>query len=195
MKKMIAAIGLIAFFQLVPACAEPRHYRLDPAESQVTFTGNSGLHRFSGTTSDLTGEMQADPRSGTLLDMPLVRVPVGSLKTGNEARDHAVQYTLKAKKHPSIMFRLTKAVSLDTGSPEVMRYRLTGELIIGGAARSAEIEAGARFEADNIRVEGATTLTLDGFGLKPPPLARVLGVRNEVPVRFETLWKPEEGRG
>lgn len=194
MQRLLAVMALFAAFQTA-AGAEPRHYRLDPAESRITFTGNSSLHRFSGTSSDLTGEMRVDPQAGTLLDTPLVRVPADSLKTGIEARDHAVQYTVKAERYPSITFQVTKAVPLDTGPPDVLKYRLMGELTIGGAARDVEIEAGVRIEADRIRVEGATILTLDGFGLKPPPLARMLGVRNEVPVRFETLWKPEEGRG
>jgi polyisoprenoid-binding protein YceI len=171
------------------AWAAPATYALDPESSRLEFSGSTPLHGFTGATRELSARLVADTAADRIGESTPVRVPVAGLRTGNATRDHAVQHTLKAERHPDIVFTL-ESVS-PSGSKEGARgaYRVKGTLEVGGRAVPVEFDAEAVFGDGEFTVSGSVPLTLPMFGLEPPGLARLMGLRDEVTVRFETHWK------
>jgi hypothetical protein len=62
-------------------------------------------------------------------------------------------------------------------------------------AKPLEMDVRARLEGDRLRVEGQADLTMSGFGLKPPPLARFMGLKDAVHVDWQALWAAEAAHG
>lgn len=178
-----------------PLWAAPRHFTLVEPASRVAFAGQSRLHGFEASTTGMSGSLEADWETGLLLGEAVVRIPVESFKSGNDARDHAVQFTLRAAKNPEVEFTVKTAVKTGESTDGWHLYRLAGDLRVGGVSKPLEMDARARRDGDTLRVEGETVLTMSGFGLKPPPLARFMGLKDPVRVKWQSLWTPEASDG
>jgi polyisoprenoid-binding protein YceI len=187
----LAAILLIPS----PVWAAPRHFTLVEPDSRLSFAGQSPLHGFEASTTGMSGSVEADWDADRLLGDGFVRIPVDSLKSGNQARDHAVQFTLRAAKNPQAEYFLKTAVKTGEEAGGWRRYRLSGEIRLGGVAKPLEMDVRARLEGDRLRVEGQADLTMSGFGLKPPPLARFMGLKDAVHVDWQALWAAEAAHG
>lgn len=181
---VLAAVLLYALI----ARAEAAVYELRPQRSKLSFKGDSPLHGFVGTTSALkAGPLTLDPVSGTLSEPVEVSAPVSSLATGNDARDHAVQYTLKEKRHPRLVMTAL-SLSRTQGDAASGSYRIQGELEVAGVRRPVLAECKAVSEGGILRVSGRLRLSLSMFDLRTPPLARLMRLRDPVEVEFDTEW-------
>lgn len=183
-----AAPPILLLLCVLLSSAEASVYRLCPERSKLTFKGDSPLHGFVGTTSALeAGQLGVDLSSGTLLEPVEISVPVLSLATGNGARDHAVQYTLKEKTHPRLVLTAV-SVSRTEGTTQSGSYRLEGVLTVAGVRRPVVAACRAVGEAGVLHVSGRLLLSLSMFDLQAPPLARMMRLRDSVEVEFDTVW-------
>lgn len=193
-RKLFITWIFLIFSAAGPAAAEPLKFSLDKNRSTLTFDGTSPLHGFSGTTHELEGEIVVDVAENKFVKSTGIRVPIHSLKTGNEARDHAVQYTLGAAKNPDVFFEILSVTSTSSAPPGAGRstYRVAGGLRVGDVTRPVEFNATAAMGKEAMEAEAEVPLTLGMFDLKPPRIARLLGLKNEVLVRFKTRWSAVE---
>lgn len=174
---------------LCPASAQavPQRYRLEDASTQIRLRGRTPLHDFEGVVSGASGRLQADPDAPASAGPASVRIPVSEIRTGNDARDHALQYTLAAARQPDILYEVESASASAGG-----RYRLKGTLSIGGASRPLELDVASTSDGSGgFSVEGRVDLKLSDYRLQPPALARFMGLRDEVSVTFRSSWRPE----
>lgn len=197
MRKLTLIYGLVLAAVLLYALiarAEAAAYELRPERSKLTFKGDSPLHGFTGTTSMIrAGELTVDPEAGTLSAPVEITVPVLSLATGNEARDHAVQYTLRDKDHPLLALRAV-AIRRTEGGPDSGTYRLEGDVTVAGISRAFTADCRVVRGDGGVRVSGRLPLSLSMFELQPPPLARLMRLRDPVDVEFDTWWAETEAR-
>lgn len=170
--------------QAASALAAPASFRLDPSKSIVTFHGASLVHPFSGTTKSLSGELRADPEKNELLSATDVICLVETLKTGHGARDRAVYHTLKSERWKEIRFSAASVTPEENG-----KYRIAGFLSIAGIAKKIEFDAESRVGSEELRVSGRLSVSMNDFHLKPPGLARILGLKDEVWVEFDSVWR------
>lgn len=196
MRKITLLYGIVLALVLlyaVLARAEAAVYELKPAATRVSVKGSSPLHGFTGNSSALTGgPIELDETAGTLKAPAELRLPVLSIGTGNEARDHALQYTLRSGHRPEVVYTALSLERLD-GDERSGHYRLSGRMDVGGASRDVVTECEAVREPAGLRVRGRLDLSLSMFGLRPPGLAGLMRLRDEVEVTYETLWtqRPE----
>jgi polyisoprenoid-binding protein YceI len=185
MKLKIAFLFLgLSLLIPVSVSAETAVYTLDVKTSHLTFYGDTPLHKFEGTTNSLSGDLRVDIETRVVEPGAEIRVPVESFHTGNQARDHAVAFTLNAKKQSQAVFRV-KAV---TAGKVEGRFRVKGSLRLACIEKEVEFDAAGTAEADAIEINAEFPLSIKMFELKPPPLARMIGVRDRVSVKFHTRW-------
>lgn len=189
MRRLLLVTFLLAYS--LPAWAQT--YYLEKNSSYVRFQANTRLHPFEGMSKSMDATMEAEAGEEWKLVFAKVVIPVDSLKTGNTARDHALQHTLRSTDFPLIEF---KAEKIRLGSDEVSGRKVfvKGVLSVGGKSSPVEIESDVRLTGRGIEVRsGRIPLSLSMFSLRVPPLARFLGVDDAVLVSFETVWNKEKG--
>jgi len=161
---------------------ERRTWSVLPALSRVGFDGKSTLHDFSGTTSRVEGEIEADPsRPG---DSPegRIRVQAAALDTGSSGRDEEMREHLAAKDHPELVFELTgfEAPEVDLAAMKTSG-RVRGRMTIRGVTR--ELSMPVRISVDEARrlcVEGEAPLDLEDYDVPVPSKLGVISMEKDV---------------
>ena len=172
-----------------------------PEGSRVTFHAKAAFHKFSGTTSSVSGEVEF-PAIGNLEGVTgVVHIASGSLKTGIRKRDREMYRLLDVDQFPEIVYALQRVLveaRNEQGVPE--RIRLSGTVTVRGQERPLQLSGRLGHEDSLVTVEGSGELDMQDFGLKPPrilfwkvqPVVQVtFRVSLEVPLRL-LLGKPEE---
>jgi polyisoprenoid-binding protein YceI len=186
---LIAAIG---WCLTEAAQAAPIAYEIQPQESVLEFEGHSTLHGFTGTSRELSGELLYDPDQHRLAQPTEILVPVASFRTGNDRRDRAMRAMFEADRFPAIRMTVTSIdpleASADAGGRR--RYRLSGQAQVRAVTQPVAVDVWAMESPDSIEASGELRLTASQFGLKPPSVAGLIRVRDELVVRFNTRWRP-----
>lgn len=120
-----------------PALAEPRSYRLDPAESKVEFTyqlsGAPGKGTMPITRADLRLDFANVPASQATVSLDVAGARTGALFVTQALKSPEV---LHAAAHPRIQFRSRKVTgSLRDGA------RITGDVTVRGVTRPLVLDA------------------------------------------------------
>lgn len=161
-------------------------YTIDPEASQVWIKGASSVHPIHAEANGLTGWLSAETDKGHFVGDAItghIEIAVDRLASGNVLVDRETRRRIDAKHHPLISGDITMvdAVSNDVAD-------ITG--IVG--FRGAEVEVsgtiGIEQAGNRLVLEGAQTLDVRRWGLKPPQLL-VIKVHPEVEVaiRLELL--------
>lgn len=112
-------------------------WTLDPFHSEVGFTiRHLGISKVRGAFRELDAQLVVGP---TLAESSVTAtIAVSSVDTGNPDRDAHVLAPdlLDVEKRPTLSFRSTSITDEGDG-----RYRLDGELTIGGVARPVTLQA------------------------------------------------------
>ena len=126
----------------------------------LSFDGHASVGDFTGTTSEVTGEMTGG--SGLEAVRGWVEAPVRSLDTGNRKRDKDLNKSMESEKYPTIRFELT-GVAGGESAADSANLVLHGRFIIHGVAREAAIPASVIFQPEGVRVRGQTPLNLKDY--------------------------------
>lgn len=139
-------------------------------QGTLSFDGRASAGDFTGTTSDVTGEL----RGGELTAVRgWVEAPVRTLATGNRRRDRDLNKSMESGKYPTIRFELTE-VTGPTGTGDSVDVMLHGRFTIHGVTREATLPVSVVFSPETIRVRGATRLNLKDY--KIGGLSKALGM-------------------
>ncbi len=116
----------------------------------------------------------------------LVAAPVRSFDSGDSNRDLHVLQVVDGAKFPLVSVRLHVTES-SPGSAEV-RCDLQVEFA-GKTATYRQVPFAIAVEGNARHISGTIPAKLSDFGI-PPPSLLAIPVRNEMPIRVDTVWKP-----
>jgi hypothetical protein len=129
--------------------------------------------------------------TGTAASGLVLTFPVAAMDCGDGAVNGHMRDALKATQYPTISYRLTSvgiSQALSVGQAPV---RIAGELTIAGMTRSQPMTVTIAQRPDgSLSVQGAESLRMTDFGVKPPSLmVGLLKVRDLVHVAFDVVLR------
>jgi polyisoprenoid-binding protein YceI len=169
------------------------HYRFVPDESRVWVDARSSVHKIHSTADGIGGFVELDFVDGDGVDPTKppagqLSLPVRRLTSGNSLEDRELQKFVDVARYPTIDGVLTALERV-----EGERYRISGDLALGGVSRPCQALVRITPVDDRtIRLEGQSTFDIRDFGLQPPRIL-MLRVEPTVVVRIKLIARtPEE---
>jgi polyisoprenoid-binding protein YceI len=166
-------------------------------DSKLWIEGSSNLHDWSckATTVDANIDADAaiaktDARSlAKLVQRVQVKIPVLSLKCGEDRMDKNLYKALKSETAPNISYILGTFEAIDGESKDTYSIKAVGKLTIAGVEKSVTMDLQAAWLPDgSLKAVGAIPLLISDFGVKPPTaLLGTLRTKDKVTVKFELL--------
>ena len=156
-------------------------YVVDGKSSKIEFFVNATAHRIHGKVLKVEGEVNYSEEDNTISGY--VKVPIKSMKTGNSIRDNAMYKTLKAKKHPYVVFE-PKEVNLKEGI-------VKGNFSLGGITVERTFNLHIERKGDGFEVDGKFPVYLSKHKLKRPKFG-FLQVDDRVDVKIHIIFKPKD---
>ena len=132
-------------------------------KSQITYLGDHYLHKWEGSTSDITGNVFYDER--TKQYNCSVSVPLSTFSSGNDSRDSNMLIYCKAFDFPNIIFESTSIKENDNS--------LDIEGIVEFAGKKKKINSIAQLndlQDNQFSVEGEFEILLSDFEIERPSL-------------------------
>jgi polyisoprenoid-binding protein YceI len=149
----------------------------------VRFIADKLTGSFTGETSGVRGTGFKDgpdqaPRGRIIID-------AASLDTGIDMRNETMREDhLETHKYPEIIFDLTDVLEVEPG-----KFRVIGNLTLHGVTKQVGIPVSAVDEDGKLVVRGAVELNMTDYGIKPPVLALLFKVAEEVKISFEIMLR------
>jgi len=169
-------------------------------DSKLWIEGGSNLHDWSCKASAIDASIDVDEAflktptpSPTLLKKVQVKVPVRNLKCGHGGMDNNLYKALKADDTPEISYILATFDVVAGTTSDSFTVKTVGALTVAGTERTVNMDVTASRLADGtVRAEGALSLLMTDFGVKPPrALLGTLRTDNEITVKFSLLVGPQ----
>ena len=140
--------------------AQPAWPSADVRRATLSFDGKSTLGDFTGTTTEVRGQMTG---GAMLADVRgWVEAPVRSLKTGNDRRDRDLVKTMEADIFPNIRFELG-GVSVEWERGDSAAVVLDGKFVIHGVSRPEKLHATVLRSAGGIRLTATHPMNLHDY--------------------------------
>lgn len=163
-------------------------YQIDPEPSRVWIQGTSSVHPIHAEATGLTGWLSAETRDGRFVDDDItghIEISVELLASGNDLVDRETRRRIDAKHHPLITGDITAVEAASNDVADIIG-------IVGFRGENVEVSGTIGIEevGDRLVVEGAQTLDVRRWGLKPPRLL-VIKVHPEIEVAIRLELVPE----
>ena len=186
----------------------PIRYEAQPGAGKVRIDGTSTLHdwavesRAVGGFMELDAAFDADLKTLTSQPKVEVNVPVRQLKNteGKKSMDNVMYEHMHLKDYQAIKYRLLD-LTAKPGGAGASQFDARGELTISGVTRTNTMAITMeRIDKTKIKVNGATSLKMTDFGIKPPAPS-ILGLApiktgDDVNLTFDwTVAQPEKPSG
>jgi polyisoprenoid-binding protein YceI len=172
------------------AAAAMMRYLIDPEASRVWIKGSSSVHPIHAEANGLSGWLSAHIDGGRFVDDDItghVEIAVDQLASGNELVDRETQRRIDAKHHPLITGDIAAVVAVSNDVADI-----TGVIGFRGQDVEASGTVGIESAGDRLVVEGAQTLDVRRWGLKPPRFL-VMRVHPEIEVAIRLELVPDAG--
>jgi hypothetical protein len=151
-------------------------------ESAVTYHVSHPLHDTDGISHEARGKAVCHAGQCDVL----IAVPVKSFDSGDSNRDLHMIQAVHGAQFPIVSVRIHLPESLH-GSNSI---RCDLEIDFAGqTARYTQVPFQQTTQGTHTRISGVIPATLSDFKIPPPSLLTV-PVKNEMPVRVETTWRP-----
>jgi polyisoprenoid-binding protein YceI len=155
-----------------PLVAQPAWPSADVRRATLSFDGKSTLGDFTGTTTEVRGQMTGGASMADVRGW--VEAPVKSLKTGNDRRDRDLVKTMEADIFPNIRFELER-VLVEWERADSAGVVLEGKFVLHGVSRPERLRATVRRSAEGTRV--TTTHPMNLHDYKIDKLTRFLVIK------------------
>ena len=190
-RTLAVSVTVAAFFlPYAGANAEPTRFRVK--DGKATFVSDAPLETMTGVTKKVTGTVIFDPRDlsrtrGTF------RVPVGSMRTGNDLRDDHLQSEnwLDAKRHPHVVFEIVEVTGAKSIKPKrKTKVNVRGKFTAHGVTKLIDARATVRWAPaegggqDELRIRADFVATLEDHHVSVPSIVR-LKMANEIAVSVD----------
>jgi len=168
-----------------PLAAQPAWPSGDVRRATLSFDGKSTLGDFTGTTTDVRGQMTG---GATLADVRgWVEAPVRSLKTGNDRRDRDLVKTMEADVFANIRFELG-GVSVEWQRGDSAAVVLDGKFVIHGVSRPEKLHAIVLRGPEGIRVSATHPMNLHDYKIDKLTRFLVFKMRPDIVVHVEVAF-------
>jgi len=191
--RVTKASVILAVWLAVPAVsqADATTFRVsNDGKSRVTFVSDAPLDTMTGKSSKVIGTLTVDPSDITKTTGSF-KVPVVSLRTGNDLRDEHLQGDgwLDAKKNPDIVFEIDKVILGKRDSPElkkgkVTKVQVTGKFTAHGVTQPVTTNGTVKWSDDALLIKADFTAKLEDHEISVPAIVR-LKVANEIAVSVD----------
>ena len=166
--------------------ASPLRFTVLPAQSQVEFISGTQLGEFRGNSSQVNGELIADPQGGTKVRLT-VSVDLRTLKSDNAVRDqHMHDKLLEVGRFPEATFSASEFRPADGAGKESGEGTLSGSLTLHGVERPVSLPIRFTLNGRTLRGEGNLSVKLTDFQMTPPSLLGIK-VRDQVTVQIRLV--------
>ncbi|HYE95823.1 MAG TPA: YceI family protein [Rubricoccaceae bacterium] len=187
----LPSLLLLAALIAAPA-APPVTLAIDPARSEIAYTGSSPLHDWTGRSRRASGTVTFDPAAPARGARIRVEAPVASFDSGSRARDREMRRATEAARFPTVAFQATAVQVQRWGAVaggQGGRWTLSGTLTFHGQTRPLRVEADVRYGGGVLTATGSFPVQLSAFGVERP---RIVGlpIRDEITLRFEIVAAP-----
>lgn len=199
MKHAIGVSVILAACLSAPASsfAEPTTFVVrDDGKSRATFVSDAPLDTMVGKTRKVSGTLAVDPADITKTKGSF-KVPVVSLRTGNDLRDEHLRGDgwLDAKKYPHIEFEITEVVLGKKGSKELKKNKETkvqvkGNFTAHGVTKPLTTQGTVKWLDDGLKIKAKFTTNLEDHQISVPTIVR-LKIANEMQVSVDLLAVPQ----
>jgi polyisoprenoid-binding protein YceI len=157
------AAALAAGLMLIaaPAMAAPSVWRVDPAGSKLSFTGQMSGEAFSGVFKRWTAQIAFDPKD-LAHSSANVTIETGSAVTGDSDRDEAMPTAdwFASQAMPKASFATHAFKELGGG-----RYQAIGDLTIRGVKKAVVLPFTLAIAGDTAKMTGQVQLNRTDFGI------------------------------
>ena len=184
---------VLALCMAVPALsqAEATTFKVRPdGSSKATFVSDAPLETMTGTSKKITGTLNVDP-SDITKTTGTFKVPVTSLRTGNDLRDEHLQGDgwLDAKKTPTIQFQITEVVLGKKGSPELKegkdrKVEVRGKFTAHGVTKPVTAKGTVKWSGQQLWIKADFSVALEDHDVSVPSIVR-LKVANDIAVSVD----------
>jgi YceI-like domain len=168
----------------LPGCAADRQWVLE--QSTLTYHVSHPLHQTEGVSHAAKGKGVCHEGQCDFL----IAVPVKSFDSGDSNRDlHMLQATRGAQ-FPLITVR-TRLADTVSGSASIradLEIQFAGQTVQYQQVPFQVVNQGGQ-----TRISGTIPATLTDFKIDPPSLLSI-PIKNEIPVRIDMTWQPQEVR-
>lgn len=159
--------------------------------AQETFANRAGLVTAVGRTSDITGDLVLNPRTGSLAG-GTVRADLRTLTSDSPRRDRALRGRyLESERYPYATFTLAPVElgPLNPGSKQ--EAELAGTLEVHGTQRPVVFRATLTLEGERLAIDAIADVKMSDFGIAPPNIAGILTVEDPMQIEVHLVARAE----
>lgn len=180
------AILALAAVSLLAVDAWAAEWRVDPAQSRLTFAGTQAGRPFEGSFEKFTANVRFDESDPTAGEATVV-IDMASVRTGNAQGDDAVkgQDWMAVAMYPQARFQTTSFRHLGGD-----RYQADAVLTIRDAAKSVVLPFTLEKAQSGTRAKGELVIDRTDFGIGQGQWSSPQVVAHEVTIRFDLLAAP-----
>jgi polyisoprenoid-binding protein YceI len=165
--------------------AQPAWPSADVRRATLSFDGKSTLGDFTGTTTEVRGQMTG---GASITDVRgWVEAPVKSLKTSNDRRDRDLVKTMEADLYPTIRFELD-SVSVEWQREDSAGVLLNGKFVIHGVSRPEKLRATVSRGAEGIRVSATHPMNLHDYKIDKLTRFLIFKMKPDIVVHVDVVF-------
>jgi polyisoprenoid-binding protein YceI len=163
-------IPLLVAIWADPAGADLVRYRIDLAQSALTFKATSRVVNADGRFHRFGGEVSVDPQDPTSARISLT-IEAASIDTANTKRDNHLRSPdfFWAERHPIVTFESLRAPRAEGG------LAIVGQLTIRGVTREITVPTTVSVTADSFEAQGEFELKRSDYEMNYQSLLNPVG--------------------
>lgn len=170
---------------VTPLVAQPAWPSADVRRATLSFDGKSTLGDFTGTTTEVRGQMTGGASMADVRGW--VEAPVKSIKTGNDRRDRDLIKTMEADIFANIRFEL-EGVSIEWERADSAAVVLEGKFVIHGVSRPERLRATVLRSAEGTRVTTTHPMNLHDYKIDKLTRFLVFKMQPDIVVHVEVVF-------
>ncbi len=177
--RSVAVLTLAFVVVAVPSSAQS----YETSSGTVQFTSRVPLHTFTGSSRNLTGELDLETRRVDFF------VDLESLRTGIGRRDRDMRETLETDEHPFAEFTGQLLTAFNPNANGAQQARVRGTFSLHGVNRSLTVTGTLQKSGSQIRLIADWEIRLDHYSIEPPRLL-IVRVDEVQAVHIDALLSP-----
>jgi polyisoprenoid-binding protein YceI len=159
------------------AAAQAKTFKVDDkGGSSIQFVSDAPLEKFTGKSTQLSGEISTDPNKVEKGTKAEIKAEVASIKTNLALRDEhlAGENWLDAKKYPQAKLVITKVSGADKLKPnDVTDVKVSGKFTLHGITKDVSTTAKVRYTPGakaSLRVVASFSVHLEDYKVSIPSI-------------------------